>query len=253
MWQRPTNQKSMTSETIEVGTVKELYRYPVKSMKGESIEKSHVYWYGLDGDRRAAFVRGDNQSKFPWLTGRQISHLLQYAPYFTQPNNVLGSPIYVKTPTGADLPITSLMLQQELAAAYGHPVALINIGRGIFDTLALSVMSTATAQALGSLFGQPLDKSRFRQNIIIETGDNWPFLEESWLGNRLEFGKSGAHIRLNQRIERCSMINIDPETAVRNPAILKMVAQERDNCVGVGASTEKTGMIQVGDVVRLVK
>lgn len=236
---------------MEIGIVKELYRYPVKSMKGEAIEKSHVYWYGLDGDRQAAFVRGDNQSKFPWLTGRQIGQILQYEPYFTQPNNVLGSPIHVRTPTGQEFPLTSPTLKQELAKAYGHPISLINIGRGIFDTLALSLMSTATANALSQQMGQPLNPDRFRQNIIIETFDNVPFAEEGWLGRRLQFGERGAQIRLNERIQRCAMITIDPETAVRNPAILKMVAQNRNNCVGVAASTEKVGMIQVGDVIRL--
>lgn len=42
---------------MEVGTVKAIWRYPVKSMAGESLEKAHVYWYGLDGDRRAAFAK----------------------------------------------------------------------------------------------------------------------------------------------------------------------------------------------------
>ncbi|MEM7112594.1 MAG: MOSC domain-containing protein [Chloroflexota bacterium] len=236
---------------MEIGVVKELYRYPVKSMKGEAIEKSHVFWYGLDGDRRAAFIRGDNQSKFPWLTGRQISQLIQYEPYFTQPNNILGSPIHVKTPSGDDLLLTDPALQEELAQAYGHEVQLINIGRGIFDTLALSLMSTATAAALSQEMGQLLDPDRFRQNIIIETYENGPYLEESWLGRRLTFGEGGAEIRLNQRIQRCAMVNIEPKTAVRNSAVLKMIAQKRDNCVGVVASTEKIGMIQVGDVIRL--
>lgn len=61
-----------------------------------------------------------------------------------------------------------------------------------------------------------------------------------------------VHIRLNQRISRCQMVNVDPDTAVRDARVLKVVAQSRDNCAGVGCTPEKTGVVQVGDVVRLL-
>ena len=233
----------MTDKFQDVGIVKALYRYPVKSMRGEALAEAQVYWHGLEGDRRYAFMRGDvGDSSFPWLSGRQIPQMLLYAPQFTDPGNVRQSEIVVRTPHGRFLPITSPDLQAELAQAYSHDVRLIHIGRGIFDSLPLSVMSTATAEALNA------DYRRFRQNIVIETAEGRPFIEESWLDRALHF-TSGARIRLNRRIERCVMVNVDPETAVKDPSILRLVAQTRDNCVGVHASTEQPGMIRVGDVV----
>jgi hypothetical protein len=96
---------------------------------------------------------------------------------------------------------------------------------------------------------------RFRQNIVIEPFDDQPFVEERWLDSSLVFGTQpdGLRLRLNRRIQRCVMINIDPETSEKEPTVLKTVAQTRQNCVGVYGSTERPGLIRVGDVVKLVR
>jgi uncharacterized protein YcbX len=244
-------------EFLEVGRLKEIWRYPVKSMAGERLERAHVYWYGLDGDRRAAFVRGDNRSGFPWLTAREVPELVRYRPAYTNLESLKTSPIEVETPDGRTLPLDSPELQAELAHAYGHDVSLIRIGRGVYDSMNVSVMSLATAQALNDAVDFPLNYRRFRQNLIIETFDGRPeaasgspFAEESWIGSSIAIGD--VHIRLNRQIERCVMVNVDPDTAVRDPRVLKLVAQTRNNYVGVGCTPETTGFIQVGDRVRLI-
>ncbi len=250
----------MIEEFVEVGVVKALYRFPVKSMRGEALSEAHGSWHGLDGDRRYAFVRSDNQSGFPWLTGRQIPQILQYKPRYTQPEDVAESPVEVETPNGRILPIHSPDLNQELAEAYGKPVNLIKIGRGAFDSQVISVMSTATVAELSKMIGTAVGGNgisplRFRQNIIIDPFDEQPFVEERWLDSSLVFGapNDGLRIRLNRRIPRCVMINIDPETGEKETAVLRTVAQARDNCVGVHSSTERPGIIRVGDVVKLVR
>jgi uncharacterized protein YcbX len=142
-----------------------------------------------------------------------------------------------------------------LAEAYGKPVHLIKIERGAFDSQVISVMSTATVSELSAMVGTAVTALRFRQNIIIEPFDEQPFVEERWLDSSLVFGdeSEGLRIRLNRRIQRCVMINIDPETAEKETAVLKTVAQTRQNCVGVYGSPERPGMVRVGDVVRLVR
>ncbi len=233
---------------VDVGMVKEIWRYPVKSMAGEPLEEAGIYWYGIDGDRRAAFVRSDNHSAFPWLTARQVPDLVRYRPWYTAAD-ARQSPVMVQTPHGRALPLDSPELQTELAQAYGHAVSLIRIGRGIYDTLPVSVMSVATAQALAAAVDFLLDYRRFRQNIIIKTFDGRPFAEESWVGAVIAVGE--VHFRLNQQIERCQMINVDPDTAVRDTRVLKWVAQTRANCVGVAATPETVGVLRRGDIVRL--
>ncbi len=237
----------------KVGTVHALNRFPVKSMRGQSIDETHVYWYGFDGDRRYAFVRGDIVSSFPWLTGRNVPQIVQYAPQFVNTADVNNSAVEVKTPNGRILPITSPELKAELAEAYGKDVNLIQIGRGTFDAQQLSVMSLATVTALEQMMGMDVGSGRFRQNILIETENNYAYEEEEWVDSILTFGNraDSARIRLNRRIQRCAMITIDPETAEKDPSILKTVAQQRDNCVGVYASAEKPGTIRVGDPIFL--
>jgi len=58
-------------------------------------------------------------------------------------------------------------------------------------------------------------------------------------------------MRVDQRDQRCVMITIDPVTLRRNPAILRAVAQERDNRLGVYGSTVEPGRVTVGDEVEL--
>lgn len=239
----------MTS-LVEVGRVKEIWRYPVKSMAGERLEAAHVSWHGIDGDRRAAFVRGDNRTGFPWLTARQVPALLQYRPRYTDPAGVLASPVRVQTPDGRDLPLDAPELQAELAQAYGRDVSLIRIKRGIYDTFNVSIVSAATLAALAASLDLPPDGRRWRQNVIIETAHGRAFAEEAWVGQVLAIGP--VRLRLNQRIPRCQMVNLDPDTAVRDPRVLKLVAQKRDECVGVGCTPETTGIIRVGDTIRLL-
>ena len=115
-------------------------------------------------------------------------------------------------------------------------------------------MSTASVAALGESAGMNLGSSRFRQNILIETRDGRPFQEEEWLDRVLAFGPDldGPRIRLNRRIIRCVMINIDPHTAERDARVLKTVAQSRDNGAGIYASVERSGTIRVGDPVSVL-
>ena len=235
---------------MKVGTVQELWRYPVKSMQGEQLTSAHVYWHGLDGDRRAAFVRCDNQSGFPWLTARQVPGLVRYQPRYQNPDDVLNSAITVTTPDGRTLPLAAPDLQADLAQAYGHDVSLIRIKRGVYDSLTVSLASVATAAALAEAVDIDLDFRRFRQNIVIKTERAQPFLEEQWVGSVLAIG--AVRLFLNEPIPRCQMINVDPDTAVRDPQVLRMVAQSRDNCVGIGATPTSIGMIHVGDEVRLL-
>lgn len=58
----------------EVGVILSLYRYPVKSMAGESVATVTLGWHGLEADRRFAFRRVNDTSGFPWLTAGRLCH-----------------------------------------------------------------------------------------------------------------------------------------------------------------------------------
>lgn len=242
------------TELSPVGVISALYRYPVKSMRGEALQQGHLYWHGIDGDRRYAFVRQGVDSGFPWLTGREVSQMLSYTPHFVRPDDPRESPVVVTTPDGRELPVDAPELAEELAAMYRSPFFLFKLGRGAFDSQVLSLMSNASVAALGRSAGMALDGRRFRQNIYIETRDGLPFQEEEWLDKALVIGadSDGPRVRITRRIVRCVMVNIDPQTAERDARVLKTVAQTRDACAGVFAHVERTGTIRVGDTVSLL-
>jgi uncharacterized protein YcbX len=70
---------------IKVGEVEAIFRYPVKSMRGERLETAELGWHGLDGDRRLAFRRADDRGGFPWLTASKLPELILFAPQRREP------------------------------------------------------------------------------------------------------------------------------------------------------------------------
>jgi uncharacterized protein YcbX len=230
---------------IEVGRVVGLWRYPVKSMAAEALAAAEVAWHGVAGDRRWAFVRdGQAESGFPWLTLRERGDLGRYRPAFVDPAQPDRSAVVVHTPHGATLALTDAALAAEL-----HPggVRLMKCDRGVFDTFPLSLTSTQTLFRLAQMVGSPLDVQRFRPNILVEASDGTEFPEDQWVGRVLRLGTLA--MRIDKRDGRCAVITIDPATGGRDPSILRVVASERQGCLGVYGSTVAPGRIAIGDRV----
>ncbi len=236
-----------------VGVVRQLYRYPVKSMCGEALESAELVWSGLLGDRRFAFVRAGNHSRFPWLTARELPQLQQYHPRFVELTNAGNAVARVTTPGGADLALDDEQLCAELAAQFGAPLYLMQSGRGMPDTASVSLLGLATVEALSAELGMTLEPLRFRPNIVVELTDQSPFAEEGWLGGLLTFGEraDSAQVRVNRKDPRCMMVNLDPTTSTQNPQVLRKIVRERDSCLGVYGSVEAIGTIAVGDTITL--
>lgn len=228
-----------------VGRVAALWRYPVKSMGGEEVDGVDVSWHGFAGDRRWAFIRdGQVRSGFPWLTMRERPELARYRPRFTEPDRPDASPTVVRTPTGRDLDVAD----PALAAELGSRVRVIKQDRGVFDTMPLSLLSTQTLASLGRLTGTDLATARFRPNLVVEASE-CGFPEDAWVGRVLRLGE--LRIRVDARDMRCVVVTIDPVTLRRHPAILRVIARERDARLGVYASTVQPGRVAVGDPVEL--
>jgi uncharacterized protein YcbX len=228
----------------EVGRVVGLWRYPVKSMGGEALDRVDVSWHGLAGDRRWAFTReGLERSGFPWLTIRERSEMWRYQPSFVDPEKPDTSVTMVRTPMGDELDVIDPRLADEL----GSGARVIRQSRGVFDTEPLSIISTQTVRALGELAGHELGALRFRPNLLVEGIDDTPYPEDCWVGSLLQIG--GLRMRVDQRDGRCVMVNVDPETGTREPAILRAIAQHREACLGVYGATVEPGTVAVGDSV----
>src|SRR5215510_10257739 len=180
---------------IHLGHVHELVRYPVKSMAGIATDTAFLGWHGLQGDRRFAFRRLNDNGGFPWLSASRLPELILYQPLGLD-ENALGEngdePLltHVRTPEGQELALDSAELQNSIAEKFGSAVELMKLKHGIFDEASVSVINLATMAAIGREVGEDLDTRRFRANIVIATDSSEPFLEDGWIGGRLVFGSN---------------------------------------------------------------
>ena len=75
-----------------VGKVESLWRYPIKSMRGEELEEAFVGFSGVYGDRLYAFKSSAAPKGFPYLTGREQKEMLLYRPRFRHPDRAAKPP-----------------------------------------------------------------------------------------------------------------------------------------------------------------
>lgn len=239
---------------IRLGYVREIVRYPVKSMAGTATESAWLGWHGLAGDRRFAFRRMGDDGGFPWLSASRLPELLLYHPVGLDESTGEPLPTHVRTPAGSCVELRSPELKAEIAERLGSGVDLMQLKHGTFDEAAVSVISLATIAGIGREAGLDLDRRRFRANILVETERREPFLEDGWVGGTLVFGDSEPRpaVSVTMCDVRCSMVNLDPETAEKDARVMKTVVRLNKNNAGVYATVVRSGTIRVGDRVSLV-
>lgn len=237
---------------MRIGTVAAIMRYPVKSMASESLQSCLLGWHGLEGDRRFAFRRLEDTGGFPWLTAGRLPSLIRYQPFRYGKGQEGSLPTHVRTPDGQEFELRSEELRAEIARLFGKEVQLMQLNQGIFDEAALSLISLGTIAGLELECGKKLDARRFRPNLVVETVTGQKFAEDDWVGKTIYFGTDdGPEVSIMLRDVRCAMINLDPDTALSDPVILKSVVRTNSNCAGVYATVTKPGFITVGQKLYL--
>lgn len=237
---------------IEIGHVEAIFRYPVKSMGGERLEAATLGWHGLDGDRRLAFRRIDDRSGFPWLIASKLPDLLLFAPH--RLNGAQGElPTHVRTPDGEEMPVFGEDLAAEVGRRFGAPVQMMQLKHGIFDEASISVIAVDTVREIGRLAGRSPDVRRFRPNIVVRLLRPVPFQEDDWLGGVLSFGEGdeAPAITVTMRDVRCSMVNLDPDSASAAPEVLKAVVRANQNNAGIYGAVTRIGRLAVGQTIFL--
>lgn len=237
----------------QIGQIRELMRYPVKSMAGIKLDSAALGWYGFLGDRRFAFRRVNDTSGFPWLSASRLPTLITYQPCDFDESSPELLPTRVQTPNGTYLDIRSEKLLSEIGNRLGIDVELMQLQQGIFDDAVISVITSATISRVCREAGVADDSRRFRPNIVIECNDFNPFAEDDWLGGILVFGKSemAPVVHVTKPDLRCMMINLDPDTAAQNAKVLKAAVQLNDNNAGVYATVVRPGTVRAGDPVMI--
>ncbi len=258
-----------------IGTVDSLWRYPVKSMRGEELTEAFIGFSGVYGDRLFAFHSSTAPKAFPYLTAREQRALLRYRPRFrhadkaARPLNLdeaerLGSgvtPVYarlaeltvdVETPTGHTLAIDDPALVRLLAEDLpgGPTLSLVASERAQTDCRPVSLLSLQSVRRLGEELGRAVDTRRFRENIYLDLPAG-AFSEDALIGQTLLLGPK-VKLSILQPDARCVMITLDPDSAAPAPDVLRHVARTRSGKFGVYAAVLVEGMVRKGDPVQLL-
>ena len=259
-----------------IGTVESLWRYPVKSMRGEELDELFAGFAGVFGDRLFAFHSTGSRAGLPYLTAREQRQMLRYRPRFRHPEKAAAPPnlaeaanlgsgatplsgdpadlmLEVETPSGQTVAITDPALIDMLREGIDdkHRLTLLRSDRALTDCRPISLIALQSVRQLAEETGVPLDKRRFRANIYLDLTSNEGFAEDRLVGHTLRLGAK-VTLAILQRDSRCMIITLDPETGEKMPAVLKTVAQAHEGMAGIYAAVLTEGIVGKGDPVELL-
>jgi uncharacterized protein len=240
---------------------------PVKSTALQQPESIDLREQGAVGDRRFLFARATGER----LSGISKAGLMPIHSSY----DPAGERLTLAFPDGTDVTgdargtgsaITVRLFDRSIAGHTIDPVLAASVRERIHDdTLTLvrvdepeyaggahraSIVSRASVADVGTLAGDAgLDPRRFRMLIEVDGCD--PYEEDAWQGERLRIGE--AIIRLGDRVPRCVMTTLDPDTGEQNAPVLEALAKHRkvgtELVLGVYGDVEQPGVIRVGDPV----
>ena len=202
------------------GTLDTIWRYPIKSLRGERLKMADVRLDGIVGDRHSMLVV------------QNAGHARAGKAYRGKEHNLLHT-------------IGDSERARASAAERGVEVEVRNDGP-YFDDKPVSVLLDGWVRDLEAMLNRSIDPLRFRANVFVEANDG--FLPEArYAGAALEVG--GTRLRVAGPIDRCVTPSYDVETGASDPALLRTLVQRRGNVMGVYCVVERPGSISVGDRV----
>ena len=210
--------------------VKELWRYPVKSMAGERLEKATLTPLGIVGDRVVLVASASGRI----ITARSHPRLLGH-----------------KGTTGFDgavlvdgRPWTEPSVLADVRAIAGPGAKLIhNETADRFDVLPLLVATDGAIAAFGR------DGRRLRPNIVI--GGVEGLAERTWPGRKLRIGR--VIIDLDSLRGRCVVTTYDPDTLKQDASVLRDIVNRFDGELALNCAVEQGGTIELNQAVELLE
>ena len=209
--------------------VKEIWRYPVKSMAGESLAKTNVSPLGIDGDRVILVVNSQGRV----VTARSHPALLGHK----------GTTSADGMPLVDGRPWSEPSVLADVRAIAGPRAALIHDeSADRFDILPLLVATDGAIAAFGR------DGRRLRPNVVIGGVDGLD--ERKWPGRRLRIGS--VVINLDSLRGRCVMTTYDLDTLQHDPTVLKDIVKRFGGELALNSAVEHSGVIEVNQKVELL-
>lgn len=248
--------------TENENVIAQIWRYPVKSLRGELLSATAVDPRGLRGDRLWA-VRdaadgklgsGKNTRRFRRFPGPALLSLSARYPVepAAEPEGV--APPLVVDADGGEYPVADGSADRLLRDQSG--IATLAVAREAevshFDEEPVSLIGTATLRWVEQqLPGVATDARRFRPNLVVRTAE--PFEEEAWVGRTVcvGAGEDAVHLEFTHVLERCVMTAMEQADLPPAPGMLKMLGRREDQPLrlAVVGAAARAGVMRVGDPV----
>lgn len=221
-----------------------LYRYPLKSGKGEPLQGIGLDKLGLDGDRRWMLV---DEGTGRFLTQRAVASMSQLSAVWNEAGGLtLSAPglgtLHVPLPSDDEQQRRGVIIWRDtlrvpdagdeaaawVSAFIGKPTRLVHVPVALARTTAagygkdddkvafadgfpLLLIGQASLQDLSNRVGRSLEMLRFRPNLVIEGAE--AYAEDGW--KRIRVGD--VEFRVVKPCSRCIMTTVDPQTGERDP------------------------------------
>ncbi len=268
-------------ERTFVGTLKTLWRYPVKSMQGEALELSEIGEGGLLGDRAYALwdmktsrvASAKNPKKWADLLNCQAT--LEKMPQVSEPipavqislsngttvtsaqpdiDAILSSWIERDVQFLSSVPETP-SLDQYWPDVEGTPhrdtvTELLMPPGTFFDSCPIHALTVATLERLKALYpAGEFDPCRFRPNLLIDTqAEQADFVEQDWIGHVLSIGDS-VTLKVDTACPRCVVTTLPQQGLPHDLDILRTTVQHSSVIAGIRLSVIQAGTVRKGDPV----
>ena len=247
------------------GRISAIYRYPVKGLSPERLDRVELEPGGtMPWDRAFAIENGSadfdpaNPQHFPkikFLMLMRDERLAALRSRFEDDGailhierdgqEVLRAPLLTEEGRADAERFFADYMQKELR---GAPRIVHAPGFTHSDAPAplISIINLASVRALEEEIGRPVDPLRFRGNVYVEGLEPWE--DHDWVERDISLG--GVGLNVVARTVRCAATNVDPQTAARDmeiPATLRRLFGHSD--LGIYAHVKTPGALAPGDSV----
>jgi MOSC domain-containing protein len=249
---------------MRIGTIKQIWRFAVKSMGGEQLDVCTVGIRGIPGDRGWA-IRDETAGRL--ATGSRFPLLMQCsARYREPPVNGFIPQADMRLPDGVQIGTDLVDVNARLTELLGKPVSLCQLpsdsdeqsliqltsARGTyFDVAPIHVLTSASLAEMKRLDpAADWDVRRFRPNFFVETDAGIKgLIDAEWGGRKLRMGD--VELLCEIPCERCAMANNAQPDLPKDESILRTIAKEANTNLGIYASVLKPGEVRTGDIVEI--
>jgi uncharacterized protein len=236
-----------------VGTIGEIWRYPVCSIGGERLDKASVTVDGIDGDRTHLLADLNTGEIASPETKPRWRPALMLSAWHNGSEVLVSSNTWKKMAIGPDLDVALSDFMgfrcgvRPLGAAPGTDKSPTGLLKPRYQIAPLHLLTAKSLSDLASLLPDSvIDHQRFRPNLVLATDRN----EDSWLNRNWASGTVAGTI--TEKTKRCGMTMIAQPHLPEDPDILRTIVRQRARCLGVYSGVTEEGSLSVGDTFSLL-